>query len=160
MVWLSSGTHCVFRFPEQRDSLPLGWRGSHCETIRIAQSVPATYWGGDPLIRMQRVFAEPENGSPVARKRGEDILSDKSSERPDQTVVPPPPYSKETEDERFLQSTMDELEERGLLRGGQESWRVFRILGEFVDGFEELSSLGPCVSFFGSARLTEADPVY
>jgi hypothetical protein len=109
---------------------------------------------------MQRVFAEPESGSPVARKRGEDILSDKSSERPDQTVVPPPPYSKETEDERFLQSTMDELEERGLLRGGQESWRVFRILGEFVDGFEELSSLGPCVSFFGSARLTEADPVY
>ena len=87
-------------------------------------------------------------------------MSDKSNERPDQTVVPPPPYSKETEDERFLQSTMDELEERGLLRGGQESWRVFRILGEFVEGFEELSSLGPCVSFFGSARLTEADPVY
>ena len=33
-------------------------------------------------------------------------------------------------------------------------------MGEFVKGFEELSSLGPCVSFFGSARLTEADPVY
>jgi len=37
---------------------------------------------------------------------------------------------------------------------------VFWILGEFVDGFEELSSLGPCVSFFGFTRLTEADPVY
>jgi len=87
-------------------------------------------------------------------------LSDENSEPTEQTVVPPPPYSKETEDERFLQSTMDELEERGLLRGGQESWRVFRILGEFVEGFEELSRLGPCVSFFGSARLTQADPVY
>ncbi len=87
-------------------------------------------------------------------------MSDESTEAPDRTVVPPPPYSKETEDERFLQSTVDELEERGLLRGGRESWRVFRILGEFVDGFEELSDLGPCVSFFGSTRLTAADPVY
>ncbi len=87
-------------------------------------------------------------------------MSEYSNDTSDQTVVPPPPYSKETEDERFLQSTVDELEERGLLRSGRESWRVFRIMGEFVEGFEELSSLGPCVSFFGSARLTEADPVY
>ena len=77
-----------------------------------------------------------------------------------QQVVPPPPVSKETEDERFLQSTVAELEERGLFRGGKESWRVFRIMGEFVEGFDELSSLGPCVSVFGSARMTQADPVY
>jgi uncharacterized protein (TIGR00730 family) len=87
-------------------------------------------------------------------------LSDDSDATPAETVLPPPPYSKETEDERFLQSTMDELKERGLLRGGQDSWRVFRILGEFVEGFEELSNLGPCVSFFGSARVTQADPLY
>jgi hypothetical protein len=77
-----------------------------------------------------------------------------------QQVVPPPPYSKETEDERFLQSTVDELEQLGLFRGGKESWRVFRIMGEFVEGFDELSDLGPCVSVFGSARLTHADPIY
>jgi uncharacterized protein (TIGR00730 family) len=87
-------------------------------------------------------------------------LSDDNQVTPAETVLPRPPYSKETEDERFLQSTMDELQERGLLRGGQESWRVFRILGEFVEGFEELSNLGPCVSFFGSARVTQADPLY
>ena len=75
-------------------------------------------------------------------------------------VIPPPPISKETEDERFLQSTVDELQQRGLFRGGKESWRVFRIMGEFVEGFDELSTLGPCVSVFGSARLTPADPVY
>ncbi len=75
-------------------------------------------------------------------------------------VIPPPPFSKETEDERFLQSTLAELQQRGLFRGGNESWRVFRIMGEFVEGFDELSSLGPCVSVFGSARLTRADPVY
>ena len=77
-----------------------------------------------------------------------------------QPVIPPPPYSKETEDERFLQSTVAELQERGLFRGGKESWRVFRIMGEFVEGFDELGNLGPCVSVFGSARLTQADPVY
>ncbi len=37
---------------------------------------------------------------------------------------------------------------------------MFRIMGEFVEGFDELSTLGPCVSVFGSARLTRADPVY
>jgi uncharacterized protein (TIGR00730 family) len=75
-------------------------------------------------------------------------------------VISPPPYSKETEDERFLQSTVAELQERGLFRGGKESWRVFRIMGEFVEGFDELSNLGPCVSVFGSARLTRMDPAY
>jgi len=32
------------------------------------------------------------------------------------------------------------------------SWRVFKIMSEFVEGFEKLSRIGPCVSIFGSAR--------
>ena len=87
------------------------------------------------------------------------MSEDNEGQEPQQTI-PPPPASKETEDERFLQSAVDELQERGLFRGGKESWRVFRIMGEFVEGFDELSTLGPCVSVFGSARLTTADPVY
>ncbi len=34
----------------------------------------------------------------------------------------------------------------------EESWRIFQIMAEFVQGFERLSSLQPCVSIFGSAR--------
>ena len=34
-----------------------------------------------------------------------------------------------------------------------DSWRVFRIISEFVDGFEAMTNLGPSVSIFGSARL-------
>ena len=42
----------------------------------------------------------------------------------------------------------------------QESWRLFRIIGEFVDGIEALSDVFPAVSVFGSARVLETDPVY
>jgi uncharacterized protein (TIGR00730 family) len=41
-----------------------------------------------------------------------------------------------------------------------DSWRMFRILSEFVDGFETLASIGPSVSFFGSARTLPSSPHY
>ena len=36
-----------------------------------------------------------------------------------------------------------------------DSWAIFKIMGEFVQGYERLSRIGPCVSIFGSARLPE-----
>ncbi|BAM02606.1 LOG family protein [Phycisphaera mikurensis] len=42
----------------------------------------------------------------------------------------------------------------------EESWRMFRILSEFVDGIEVMSAVGPAVSIFGSARTPEDDPVF
>lgn len=41
-----------------------------------------------------------------------------------------------------------------------ESWRLFKIMGEFVDGVEALHDLGPAVSIFGSARIAPEDPIY
>ncbi len=41
-----------------------------------------------------------------------------------------------------------------------ESWRLFRIIGEFVEGVEKLYDLGPAVSIFGSARTKPDDPDY
>lgn len=41
----------------------------------------------------------------------------------------------------------------------QDSWAIFRIMGEFVSGFDKLATIGPCVSIFGSAR-TEPDNKY
>ncbi|HRD54871.1 MAG TPA: TIGR00730 family Rossman fold protein [Parachlamydiaceae bacterium] len=41
-----------------------------------------------------------------------------------------------------------------------DSWRVFRVLSELVEGFEKMTSIGPSVSIFGSARLTEKSPYY
>jgi hypothetical protein len=42
----------------------------------------------------------------------------------------------------------------------KESWRIFRIISEFVDGFETLSEIYPAVSVFGSSSVTQDDPVY
>ncbi|MGB1294791.1 MAG: TIGR00730 family Rossman fold protein [Flavobacteriales bacterium] len=41
-----------------------------------------------------------------------------------------------------------------------DSWQIFKIMGEFVNGFEKMSAIGPSVSIFGSARTKPEDPYY
>lgn len=42
----------------------------------------------------------------------------------------------------------------------EESWRMFRIIGELVEGFDSLVDVEPAVSIYGSARITEKDKLY
>jgi uncharacterized protein (TIGR00730 family) len=42
----------------------------------------------------------------------------------------------------------------------EESWRMFRIIGELVEGFDNLSDVGPAVSIYGSARIRPGDQLY
>ena len=55
----------------------------------------------------------------------------------------------------FSNKTLDKRERRAV-----DSWQIFRILSEFVDGFDTLSKIGPCVSIFGSARSQPGEPYY
>ncbi|RYY35226.1 MAG: TIGR00730 family Rossman fold protein [Sphingobacteriaceae bacterium] len=41
-----------------------------------------------------------------------------------------------------------------------DSWQIFKIMAEFVDGFEKLAKIGPCVSIFGSARTSNEHNYY
>ena len=68
----------------------------------------------------------------------------------------PQPYAhdRQTEDERLLES-VEELQTIG-----RDAWRIFRIMGEFVEGFEGMSEIGSAVSIFGSARTQSDDPMY
>lgn len=42
----------------------------------------------------------------------------------------------------------------------KDSWLIFKIMGEFVEGYEKLSLIGPCISIFGSARTNPDDKYY
>lgn len=53
--------------------------------------------------------------------------------------------------------TNDNFSENGT---GKDTWRIFRIMAEFVEGFEVMSRVGPAVSIFGSARTTPAHAHY
>ncbi|MEM1056551.1 MAG: TIGR00730 family Rossman fold protein [Bacteroidota bacterium] len=53
----------------------------------------------------------------------------------------------------------DELGEWNEMRV-RDTWRVFRIMSEFVEGYERLGQCGPSVSVFGSARTKPDDPYY
>ncbi len=54
---------------------------------------------------------------------------------------------------------MDECTPIDLL-STKETWSLFRIISETVDGFDALTNVGPCVSIFGSARVLQDDPLY
>ena len=43
---------------------------------------------------------------------------------------------------------------------GENSWTMFKVIAEFVEGFETLNKIGPCVSIFGSARTKPDHPYY
>lgn len=55
--------------------------------------------------------------------------------------------------EKFAPKTWNEIKTN-------DSWGIFKIMSEFVEGYEKLSRIGPCVSIFGSARTAPNDKNY
>ena len=89
------------------------------------------------------VFPATSGGAAVPCRRAPSV-------RPD-TMIPPPGTEKPL--------THDELA-AWQSQTVRDTWRVFRIMAEFVEGFETLSRIGPCVTIFGSARTTSDSPEY
>ncbi|MEY2691848.1 MAG: hypothetical protein RIT03_238 [Bacteroidota bacterium] len=54
--------------------------------------------------------------------------------------------------DRLKQKTWNEIRTN-------DSWAIFKIMSEFVNGFETMGRIGPCVSIFGSARLKQDNPI-
>jgi hypothetical protein len=65
-------------------------------------------------------------------------------------------YKKRNEDRRLLGSSKDQSFDFT----DTDPWRVMRIQGEFVDGFNALSRVGPCIAVFGSARTRPENKYY
>lgn len=60
------------------------------------------------------------------------------------------------EHEDRMQTGTDNFEEHA----SHDLWSVFKIMGEFVDGYDKLLKIGPCISIFGSARTRSGDETY
>lgn len=54
---------------------------------------------------------------------------------------------------KFVEKTWSEIK-------SNDSWAIFKIMAEFVEGFDRLARIGPCVSLFGSARTKPGHPYY
>lgn len=61
--------------------------------------------------------------------------------------------NKERLDRVFNQKTWNEIKTK-------DSWQLFKIMSEFVNGFEKMSRIGPCVTIFGSARTKPSNSYY
>jgi hypothetical protein len=55
--------------------------------------------------------------------------------------------------EAFLTKEWNEIK-------ANDSWMMFKIIAEFMEGFEKPGKIGPCVNIFGSARLKSDNPYY
>src|SRR5690606_18977178 len=55
--------------------------------------------------------------------------------------------------EKFKQKSWNEIKT-------SDSWGIFKIMSEFVNGYEKMARIGPCVSIFGSARTQKEDKYY
>jgi uncharacterized protein (TIGR00730 family) len=62
--------------------------------------------------------------------------------------------------DRLMRRLSDSEREAWQTKSVKDLWRVFRIQSEFVEGFETMAELGPCVSIFGSARTLPGTPFY
>ncbi len=59
-----------------------------------------------------------------------------------------------------MEKKRKQIQNRYDARFEKDVWSVFKVMGEFVDGYERMSHIGPSVSFFGSARIKEGTPYY
>jgi len=79
--------------------------------------------------------------------------------------------SKKTKKKAEAKLTPQQLEEEHRIRKAfkekdwaeiksSDSWVIFKVMSEFVEGFEKLAKIGPCVTIFGSARIQPEHPHY
>jgi len=65
---------------------------------------------------------------------------------------------RESPDPEHLARKRDDTTEWG--GNARETWRIFRIISEFVEGIDELQNTGPAITIFGSARVPKSSPYY
>ncbi len=93
------------------------------------------------------------------RNVNQDNDTDQSDLVPNPTINLAAQRGKRTEDSLLLDTRRQPEAERGAFTHN-DTWRVLRIMGEFVSGFDTLAEVGPAVTIFGSARTKKTEPIY
>ncbi len=104
---------------------------------------------------------QPTTGEPISR-RG-DGRQGQNDLQPNPSINFSARVGRPTEDEQLLTSPSTKRQQLGDQATDfthTDPWRVLRIQGEFVSGFDALAQVGPAVTVFGSARTSEDDPYY
>jgi len=123
---------------------PPVWRGNSNVGAAMSEHEPAEH---------------PRSGEPISvrgRQRGNDL-------QPNPSINFSARVGRPTEDEQLLASPSAKRQQIGDVASDfthTDPWRVLRIQGEFVAGFDALAQIGPAVTVFGSARTGEDDPYY
>ncbi len=68
-------------------------------------------------------------------------------------------YQGRPTDDKILLDWSPEERERAMAFTHTDPWRIMRMQGEFVEGFDALAELGPAISIFGSARVRSGNSV-
>jgi uncharacterized protein (TIGR00730 family) len=106
---------------------------------------------------------------PPANKKQASKPREKPPAPPAHHAIPPVPnpslnrrarLGQPTSDEQLLERPVRPEEAVSIEFTHTDPWRVFRIMGEFVEGFDTLAHIHPAVTFFGSARVSPDDPMY
>ncbi len=66
-------------------------------------------------------------------------------------------FDQDHSEKKFQNNIIPDKYEKGTER---DLWSIFKIMGEFVEGYDHLLRIGPCVSIFGSARMKEGQPYF
>ena len=99
-----------------------------------------------------RSVEHDRSGEPIGehRRSGRLVMSsDLARKMPGETTM--------TEDRKLLERP-ERRERPAFLE--TDTWRTLRIMSEFVEGFDALAEIGPAITVFGSARVSEGDPAY
>ncbi|MDP8924614.1 MAG: TIGR00730 family Rossman fold protein [Chloroflexota bacterium] len=98
----------------------------------------------------------PRDTSPSSDDHAPAAYEDRPPEQPNPSLNRAARSGRPTEDEELLLGPPA----RDAAFVHTDPWRVLRITGEFVAGFDALADVGPAVSIFGSARVAPRDPLY
>src|SRR5262245_815317 len=93
-----------------------------------------------------------------AVSEGYDLQASSAPMRPNTSLNRANRLGAPTEDQILLKKPLPTPRQSDFTRS--DTWRVLRIMGEFVNGFDTLAEVGAAVTIFGSARVSPNDPMY